>query len=290
MYCSRYMLIDILQPSSFHPARFYPVRLGDTLNGRYQLAIKLGYGSSSTVWLARDLNQWRWLRDKYVALKITASVSSSPDNSVRTELDNVRRISEANPQHKGWPLVRHLLDYFTLESDLGGHLTLVFEPLREPLWLFQQRYIGDVITSDLLKIMLQMILLGLDYLHSECHIITPITDFDLSVPGDRPNSGCIQAEIYRAPEVIFDAGFSYSAEIWSLGIMLWDVLEGKRLFRDFDQTQEYDDTNHLAHLIALLGPPQRTSYPRGKGFIFFMDPRGTSKAQPLSRRLSVSTI
>lgn len=50
--------------------------------------------------------------------------------------------------------------------------------------------------------------------------IIQITDFDLSVRGDRPNRGCIQAEIYRAPEVILDAGYSYSADIWSLGVMV----------------------------------------------------------------------
>lgn len=47
-----------------------------------------------------------------------------------------------------------------------------------------------------------------------------ITDFDCAVRGDQPNSGCIQVEIYRAPEVIIDAGFSYSADIWSLGVMV----------------------------------------------------------------------
>lgn len=47
---------------------------------------------------------------------------------------------------------------------------MVLEPLREPLWIYQQRF-GGVIPSGLLKIILQMILHGLDYLHSECHII-----------------------------------------------------------------------------------------------------------------------
>lgn len=42
----------------FKPHCFYPARLGQVLDRRYQLATKLGYGSSSTVWLARDLN---WL-------------------------------------------------------------------------------------------------------------------------------------------------------------------------------------------------------------------------------------
>lgn len=42
----------------YSPARFYPARLGEVLNSRYQLVTKLGHGSNSTVWLARDLNQF----------------------------------------------------------------------------------------------------------------------------------------------------------------------------------------------------------------------------------------
>lgn len=42
----------------YSSSRFYPARLGEVLNGTYQLATKLGYGSNSTVWLARDLNQF----------------------------------------------------------------------------------------------------------------------------------------------------------------------------------------------------------------------------------------
>lgn len=47
-----------------------------------------------------------------------------------------------------------------------------------------------------------------------------ITDFDCAVHDDQPNSSCIQAKIYRASEVITDAGYSYSADIWSLGVMV----------------------------------------------------------------------
>ncbi|PKY06200.1 kinase-like protein [Aspergillus campestris IBT 28561] len=297
---------------------FYPARLGDVLTSRYQLAAKLGYRSNSTVWLARDLD-----REKYVALKINASFAQRRD-TVEAELDTLRIISEANPRHIGYPFVRHLLDSFQLEYESTKCLVLVFEPLREPLWLYRQRFTGDTIPSDVLRIMLQMILHGLDYLHSECHVIhtdlkpdnimvkledpsileesakdeyehplpqktnlhgrtvylsrnnyglprkttgiIQITDFDLSVSGDQPHDGCIQAEIYRAPEVILDAGFSYSADIWNLGVMLWDVLEGKKLFKDIDpvHVHEYNELNHLARITALLGPPPKELLDKGK--------------------------
>lgn len=50
--------------------------------------------------------------------------------------------------------------------------------------------------------------------------IVSITDFGLSVHGDVSNNGCIQAEVYRAPEVILEAGWTYSADIWNLGVMV----------------------------------------------------------------------
>lgn len=35
--------------------RFYPVRLGEVFHDQYHAVAKLGFGSSSTIWLARDL-------------------------------------------------------------------------------------------------------------------------------------------------------------------------------------------------------------------------------------------
>ncbi|GES61291.1 kinase-like protein [Aspergillus terreus] len=321
----------------YDPARFYPARLGDVLNGHYQLATKLGYGSSSTVWLARDLHQWRWLRERYVAVKINASIRHSRTNASQAELDILKHISEANPHHKGRGFVRCPLDSFTVQHGSARHLSLVFEPLREPLWLYCERFTNDVIPADIFKILLQMILQELDYLHSECHVIhtdlkpdniiikiedpsileesardeqeqplpqkvypdgrtiylsrnnfgisdkatgiIQITDFDLSVRGDQPNKGCIQAEIYRAPEVILDVGYSYNADIWSLGVMLWDVLEGRKLFKEVDpvQIEEYDELGHLAHISALLGPPPKDLLDRGARTERFFELDGTFK-------------
>jgi serine/threonine-protein kinase SRPK3 len=37
------------------PTRYYPVRIGQIFRDRYQVVGKLGFGTTSTVWLARDL-------------------------------------------------------------------------------------------------------------------------------------------------------------------------------------------------------------------------------------------
>jgi hypothetical protein len=40
----------------YNAEHFYHVQTGEIFNHRYQTIAKLGFGSSSTVWLARDLN------------------------------------------------------------------------------------------------------------------------------------------------------------------------------------------------------------------------------------------
>lgn len=36
-------------------ARYYPTKIGEIFKSRYQVVGKLGFGASSTVWLARDM-------------------------------------------------------------------------------------------------------------------------------------------------------------------------------------------------------------------------------------------
>lgn len=36
-------------------SRYYPTRIGEIIKDRYQVVGKLGYGTTSTVWLARDI-------------------------------------------------------------------------------------------------------------------------------------------------------------------------------------------------------------------------------------------
>jgi serine/threonine-protein kinase SRPK3 len=52
------LLIEEENSPYYEPAYFYPARIGEILNDRYQIATKLGHGSRSSVWLARDLHQF----------------------------------------------------------------------------------------------------------------------------------------------------------------------------------------------------------------------------------------
>lgn len=42
-------------PHLYRPGGYHPVHLGDVHHQRYKAIHKLGYGTYSTVWLARDL-------------------------------------------------------------------------------------------------------------------------------------------------------------------------------------------------------------------------------------------
>lgn len=49
------ILVDEEISPVYNPKYFYPVRPGEVLADRYQTLVKVGWGVSSTVWLARDL-------------------------------------------------------------------------------------------------------------------------------------------------------------------------------------------------------------------------------------------
>lgn len=40
---------------TYRAEKYYAVRIGEVLGDRYQLVAKIGYGVTSTVWLARDM-------------------------------------------------------------------------------------------------------------------------------------------------------------------------------------------------------------------------------------------
>ena len=91
-------------------------------------------------------------------------------------MDISTHLATVNSGHRGRDIVATAIEGFNVDSPRGEtHLALVFEPMREPLWLLRRRLTGgeavDRVTLPILKAYLQILLEGLDFLHSDGRII-----------------------------------------------------------------------------------------------------------------------
>ncbi|GBE87444.1 hypothetical protein SCP_1101200 [Sparassis crispa] len=163
-------MIEEEKVDDYSPERFYPVQLGEVFRGVYQVAFKLGYGGVSTVWLARDLRRWRWQPDRHVTLKVYRNDTPHRAAAER-EIELSRVVAAANPAHNGSLYVRTMLDSFEITGPHGRHYCLVHEPLREPLNIMQRRMASSRYSSVVVKGILYYVLEGLDYLHTQCHMV-----------------------------------------------------------------------------------------------------------------------
>jgi serine/threonine-protein kinase SRPK3 len=107
---------------------------------------------------------------EHVTIKIT---TSNPDygEMIAHECD-INGLLFEDTSINGFDFIRPALGAFMINSPSGfSHLCLVFEPMREPLIQLQRRLPGQKIPPRLLKVYVDFLLMGIDYLHSKCHII-----------------------------------------------------------------------------------------------------------------------
>ncbi|KAM5344911.1 hypothetical protein ACJ41O_010773 [Fusarium nematophilum] len=116
-----------------------------------------------------------------------------------------------------------------------------------------------------------------------------LCDLGSAVAGDVEHLEDIQPDIYRAPEVILEAPWSYQVDIWNTGCMIWDLFEGGHLFTGCDpETRTYRSRAHLAEMIALLGqPPQALIHSGKSSHKFFTDTGDFRKEIALPERTSL---
>ncbi|KAL2368302.1 hypothetical protein RJZ57_007319, partial [Blastomyces gilchristii] len=145
----------------FKKGRYYPINIGDVLSSRYQIIGKLGFGLTSTVWLARDLEG-----HKYVTVKVYTR-----DEVNQEEFQIYKYLKQGNPSHPGYVHVRKALDVFTIPRPGGGHHCLVQKPMWESFKDLLYRNPNHRFTEDLLRVGLMQVFLALDYLHTECKLV-----------------------------------------------------------------------------------------------------------------------
>ncbi|KAF5534452.1 CMGC SRPK kinase [Fusarium phyllophilum] len=177
----------------YEASRFYPVQIGEVIQGRYQAVTKLGYGSSSTIWLARDL------RDrKYVAIKIYVHTSR-----LHRELPVYESLSPilAKSKSLGRTNIRHLLDSFEISGPDGRHKVLVMQPAQMSLRDFKQVFRPDGgFDENLVRGAIEELLKALVFIHEEAELVhtgnlllgldddsqlEPLVDMELKSPVDR---------------------------------------------------------------------------------------------------------
>ncbi len=105
-----------------------------------------------------------------MALKI---VKSAP-HYTETALDEIKllqRLVAADPNHPGRRHCVSLLDHFRHRGPNGSHVCMVFEVLGENLLGLIKRYQHRGVPAHIVKQIAKQVLLGLDYMHSDCGII-----------------------------------------------------------------------------------------------------------------------
>ncbi|KAF9578895.1 serine/threonine protein kinase, CMGC group [Lunasporangiospora selenospora] len=145
---------------------YHHVSVGDVFkNDRYVALRKLGWGHFSTVWLARDKEN-----NCSVALKVVKSASHYTETAL-DEIKLLEKVVHANPDSPGRKNVVRLLDHFMHRGPNGQHVCMIFEVLGENLLSLIRRYRHRGIPIPLVQQIIHQVLMGLDYMHSECGII-----------------------------------------------------------------------------------------------------------------------
>lgn len=103
----------------------------------------------------------------HVSLKVYTSDGTHTDEFHCYEL-----MRKASPSHPGRRHVRTALDQFNIQSPVGKqHCCLVQKPLWDSWRDLPRRNPTNRFTEALLKAGLWELLLGLDYLHTECRLV-----------------------------------------------------------------------------------------------------------------------
>ncbi|KAJ5347646.1 uncharacterized protein N7506_000899 [Penicillium brevicompactum] len=269
----------------YRPGGYHPVILGDVFNHQYKVIRKLGDGSYSTVWLAHDLNN-----NRYVALKILVSdVSEST-----TELRILRHINQVAPV-EGPQYTTQLLDEFEHHGPNGLHKCLVFEPMGpsvnsmvEELPQFKPRMQDMKVRypPQMAKRILKQSLRGLAFLYENGiahgdfqpgNILFSLDDLDstpehlllqekdVEARSISPSVQRLDAYYFtdpptkivtpvglRAPELILKGAVNNTLDTWSFGCLVFELITGQPLF--CVPWSDWEDDDHILALIALLGP------------------------------------
>lgn len=154
----QYRFIECVEDlDRYSPGGYHPLKIGEGLNnGRYRLVDKLGYGGYSTIWLARDLREAR-----YVAVKVITADGSSctPEASLMDSLGKL-------PSTPGADIIPPLLDEFWVAGPNGKHKCNVTPPARMSLFAAREASLFHLFPPKVAQSIIAQLIRGVAFLHS----------------------------------------------------------------------------------------------------------------------------
>ncbi|KAL8773705.1 MAG: hypothetical protein Q9209_001473 [Squamulea sp. 1 TL-2023] len=190
-------------------------------------------------------------RHKYATLKV-CELDSPPICRELAAYTHLNTITTSNP---GALLIRELLDSFKTSNSADLQAFNVHLRIEEDSIL--QEFEADELTDPSpCKVVEDGVIYKSRALRRPAKPGRPVLcDFSEARFGKNSYIDDIHPYIYRAPEVILDIPWTYSADIWNVGVMIWHIFEDNHLFNARDGNGVSSSLHHLADMVAVLGQP-----------------------------------
>ncbi|KAJ5506482.1 hypothetical protein N7453_005439 [Penicillium expansum] len=144
---------------NYRPGGYHPIQIGDHFHSRYRVADKLGHGSYSTTWLARDEQS-----NKYVAMKVCTANSNPKEVDIISTL-SLPRSSLVNDLGK--TMIPSILDRFTIHGPNGSHACYVTAAARVSLSGAKDGSWYRLFQLDVARSLAAQLVLVVDYVHAQ---------------------------------------------------------------------------------------------------------------------------
>lgn len=149
---------DVERLEMYQRGGYHPIAINDKLHTRYRVVDKLGHGSYSTIWLARDT-----CSHKLVAVKVGIAESNFREVDVLSALVQSHDESIGSPGRDMIPLV---LDKFYIQGPNGRHRCYVTAPAKASLFGAKEASYHRLFQLNVARALAAQLALAVEFTHS----------------------------------------------------------------------------------------------------------------------------